>query len=594
LIGMREFLRREGLGNAPALLGAVAFGFGTHAFMLAVNAMAIAAFAWIPWVAVSARIFERRPSFRSLLVLTVVFAWQILAGHPQYLLYSLVLVVVLVTGGPGQIPVRRGLPAIAVALTIGFLLCSVLVLPATCYLKETNRSSSLTPSERRVDQMRLRDLAGYVSPWIGHRGFHGGRLEVRQHWATLHYIGLLPLLLALAAPMRGWRDYRIRRATWLVAVALLLALAGGLPGIGPVVQSLPPFTHTRHAALWLALADFGLAWLAAHGLSRVMAGSPRWRRAWWRRKLAGPAVVLTTLDLLSVAFCFQPSIRAEWFQKATAEEAFLARTVPTRGSWLRVVSWPPSDQPGVRPPGWLWGRDVADAIHTLRATLSPNLAAAAGFREIDGDNPLLPTTRHISLLRLATSRTPWDEPAHSILRRLSVTHVIADRSCPAFLRGVAFEDRSRIYEFPGLAPVRIVPTGAGIVREFHTDSSGEWLLRVRLVAPATVIVAETYMRGWRTTDALSRWPVRAMEEGLVGVVLPEGSHEVHLRYDPIEAKVGILLSLMVSVLLACAGAWQVGPFMQRCSCRQAASGVKCIWRFLTRRALRLSPMLVRL
>src|SRR5262249_55092769 len=121
-------------------------------------------------------------------------------------------------------------------------------------------------------------LISYVAPGL----FHRSGLWRPLAWDPFHtspeehlaYVGLVPLLLALVAILRGWRrDQAVRALTLLTVVTLILSLGPYAPGFG-LLSRLPGFSFFRGPARWSVATALALAILAGKGFD----GLPDWRR----------------------------------------------------------------------------------------------------------------------------------------------------------------------------------------------------------------------------------------------------------------------------------------------------------------------------
>jgi hypothetical protein len=76
-------------------------------------------------------------------------------------------------------------------------------------------------------------------------------------------------------------------------------------------------------------------------------------------------------------------------------------------------------------------------------------------------------------------------------------------------------------------------------------------LRVESNGPAVVVVSQIFYPGWKATVDGVEIPVYGVNVALTGMVLPGGSHDVHLFFRPASFRVGSAISL-VSVAVFCA------------------------------------------
>ena len=288
--GMYLLLRlnrwREGeaqLSRWASLAGALAFmfsdGFLTHFGNL--NLIAVAS--WLPWVfwAYLRGIGDQRLEIRWAVVAGVLLAGATLAGHAQVTLFialALGLYTVLETylalrqGASGQATssfvslLSRRLVYLFTCCLVAVLLAAVVLLPALELTRHSARAA-----------WDYQQTVGYsLSPaqWIGLLipGFFGRGPQF--HWGLwprveVGYLGVLPLILALLAMMRG-RPRRVWALLGLAVVTFLIALGIYSLPHGWLTRLVPGFGQFRAPARLVLVMDFGLAALAALGLDALL------------------------------------------------------------------------------------------------------------------------------------------------------------------------------------------------------------------------------------------------------------------------------------------------------------------------------------
>ncbi|MEK7474930.1 MAG: hypothetical protein AAB152_04760 [Candidatus Coatesbacteria bacterium] len=535
--GMAVFLRGRGLTPAAAAVGAVGFGLGAHpSFLLAVPP-ALCGYAWLPWVAAAAARVTDRPCARETAGLAIALGWLFLAGSPPYAVYGCALAAILLAVPGGRSVARLGGATAAGAL--GLALAAGVLLPFAGYLGESIRAAPLTPGAAGLDAMRPAGLLGLV--WPAAVIPAGPGAAAVGLWPSLHYLGVIPALLAAGALVALRRDPSVRAAAAILAAGLVLAVGPSVPGLGELLLRLPPLDRLRHPAMWMSLGGFGLAWLAATGADALAARS-RLRHA--------PAILvslaaLTWVDLALVRNRIQLTARAGAAMTPGTTERFLAG--PAGAGWHRVFVAPrlqESDEPAA-------GAD--EAARLLRASLRSNLTAVAGLRDADADNPIVPAGTASRLAAAKTSPSPWTPAAAAVFADLGVRHLIARGPIARAPDQPVFRGHVAIYALAGSrGPVWLEPAGAGILDPPERFEPGRWSFRVRTTRPCTAVVAESALRGWRM-EAPATARLAIVRGALLGVSLPPGDHAVRIRYDPWQARAGLCLGLLASVALLAAG-----------------------------------------
>ncbi len=288
--GMYLLLRlnrwREGeaqLSRWASLAGALAFmfsdGFLTHFGNL--NLIAVAS--WLPWVfwAYLRGVGEQRLEIRWAVVAGVLLAVATLAGHAQVTLF-IALALGLYTVLETYLALRRGASGQATSSIVS-LLPRRLVYLFTCCLVAVLLSAvvllpalELTRHSARAGWDYQQTVGYSLSPaqWIGLLipGFFGRGPQF--HWGLwprveVGYLGVLPLILALLAMMRG-RPRRVWALLGLAVITFLIALGIYSLPHGWLTRLVPGFGQFRAPARLVLVMDFGLAALAALGLDALL------------------------------------------------------------------------------------------------------------------------------------------------------------------------------------------------------------------------------------------------------------------------------------------------------------------------------------
>jgi hypothetical protein len=107
-----------------------------------------------------------------------------------------------------------------------------------------------------------------------------------------------------------------------------------------------------------------------------------------------------------------------------------------------------------------------------------------------------------------------------------------------------------------LASVRRDPAGTSPGRADVTEyRPGYVRLEVEAARPALVVAAEAHYPGWHAT--LDGQPAELLRANYLsqGVLVPEGTHTVELRYDPDSIRYGTLISIAGLLGLAALVVW---------------------------------------
>jgi hypothetical protein len=339
---MALLARRLGLNELAQTICGLAFGLSQYmvarAGFLSINAAA----AWLPWVilavqgldpdnlsgnySVSGEENTKNRSFwervRALFVfiagevyrvrwLVVCLALQLLAGHAQVAWYTLLLAFLWAAGlgwakagerlrshGPDR-PVRvtgqrmRGVfgvwTLLALALFLAAGLAAIQLLPTAEYLSQSQRSTSLDMDFALNYSFWPWRFLTLLAPDMFGNPVRGDYWGYGNYWEDAVYIGVLPILLALAAI--------VRRKRWamglfaLAALSFLLALGKNTPVFPWLYRWVPTFAMFQAPTRFSIWALFALSLLAGIGVQAWQ--RPTGRGLYWTRLATAGAFAVT-------------------------------------------------------------------------------------------------------------------------------------------------------------------------------------------------------------------------------------------------------------------------------------------------------------
>ncbi len=343
--GVYRLARHFETGVTAAGVAAISYAFSGSVLQQYCNVIFLVGAAWLPiaMLAADRMLAKESGRIRWAVLFGTVLALMVLGGDPQMAYNAGLLATMLAIWRwrherrsaehvPGRHRFWKSRPVmLALAAVVGLILSAVQVLPSLEFAQRSGRID-----EPMADRLLARSEPGThaahryhfsVGPWrmaeyvwpnvagrqypVHHRWFEVMPGEGRI-WTPSLYMGLLPLLLALAAMrFRRTRDgvvnaARVRWLSWTVVLALLAGF--GFHGLGWAVQEirflcggppiapgevgapfggvywlmtvfLPGYASFRYPAKLLVVAGLGLSVLAAIGWDRVFATpSPRFRR----------------------------------------------------------------------------------------------------------------------------------------------------------------------------------------------------------------------------------------------------------------------------------------------------------------------------
>ncbi len=610
--GLYLYLKRSPvwrLNHAPALVGALAYTF-SHPFIAHLGHPQFNdVLAWLPWTLWALDDAFRRS--RRIPWAGLTLGLMLLAGHGQAALYGGLVVGAyalwqLGEGGLGQAPRRLGRLLLVGVLALA--LAAPALLPGLERLPHTERA--LVPFELRrgyefppemlvnflaptYHGLGLRDFwpgwnrvesgyAGAVALYLALLGLLGG-LKRRRTWfllglggfAYLFALGYQGPLYAHLAPLpffaESWKTARI-----MFVLSLIIAIGAAL-GVEQLMQR-----RCRSAPVWsgLLLLGGGLLWLAAPAaVAGVPAGSPQARAlmglhfaallapltgllGWstWRGRPWGQAGL--SLLLLAELVALGALVETEPYHPTEEENAPLA--------FLRAD------------PGWF----RVDIDGTARGLFSPSLLLAEGFEVPQGTgNPMeffwynqfywavpykgAPAYRLFGAkyIVVASGELPGGEGIIPVFTEdpLVDIHLNTNSLPRAWLVYetvpiTTIEEAYAIIFDPSFEPGRRATVQDGP----QLQGSGEgWIevlrysphrvrLGVHTDAPALLVLSDVLYPGWEATIDGEATPLYRTNGIFRGVVVPEGSHRVELRYAPRPFRLGVGLLGMAVLAFAVA------------------------------------------
>jgi len=322
------FVRRLGLGAAPALLAAVVFALRGEVAAALVAPNLLEALAWLPVGAVAIADLVRAPGRRAVALLAAATALSFLAGYPQptvYVVYAWasLFLALLVHERPSLAGIAARVGTFGGALALGAAVAAVQLVPALELLQVGTRDP-----QGLTDQTMF-PISAFLTP---------GMIFLRGHAisGSLLAFGLFALAIAPAAVLA-----RDRRAIgwWAVGLAVLTMAwsLGRYTRLFDLYLALPALRLFRNPQRMLFVTNFAIADAAALGLATLTDEEARGPR---RRLLPIAVMALALLGLGDL-------IRLGWAPKATptlvafavAACVAIVALVAVTGPRRRAIGW---------------------------------------------------------------------------------------------------------------------------------------------------------------------------------------------------------------------------------------------------------------
>jgi hypothetical protein len=329
--GMVFWLRLRGLPAAAALLGAVLFALGAKQTVHLQHWNFAASTAWWPWMLAGIDGFASRGQGRFLFLTAVASAFSWLGGAAQMAYFGTLVAGAYALVLSPRLWRRRRLDALLAlgAAPIGLLLAAPIVLPVMELARLGPRGAGI--AYRFATSWKWPDRWGLALLLLP-RAYGGQwRLDEMNLWEATGYLGILPLGLAAAAPLR-------RRGLWLF---LSLGVLGVWLSFGEDAWLslhhafycfLPGYGSFRNPTRSLMVTSLASALLAAEG-SQALWDGDAFARRWARAGLVLAAIVALAPSL--------PRFASFSLDRAVAREgAVTAAVLALVGlAWLAVGRW---------------------------------------------------------------------------------------------------------------------------------------------------------------------------------------------------------------------------------------------------------------
>jgi hypothetical protein len=267
-LGMFLLARRWSGSDFGAAVAGIVIAFNGLAFNFMLWPNNAAGYAWMPWLILlleKAVMGGESPpqTRRAIVVAGIVGSLQMLAGAPEVIFQTWIIAgVVVLTAAPALAPVpllqRFSRAGLVLLLTVG--LSAAQLLPTLDLIQHSHRTT---------------DFAGtiWAMPWWGWGNFlvpllhsfawqSGVFFQHDQYWTSSYYLGIGPIILALAA---AWRLRNLRwtllTLTGLGALLMALGSAGYLHSL--VKQCFPFLGFMRYPIKFVVTAVFLVPLLSA-------------------------------------------------------------------------------------------------------------------------------------------------------------------------------------------------------------------------------------------------------------------------------------------------------------------------------------------
>jgi hypothetical protein len=572
------WMRRQGLGEAPALAGALAFGLGGFLLLWLGWPLANSA-ALLPLVLYAVARCDDPGGRRDALLLAASVLALLLGGHPETILYALGVILAFLASRIFQRP-KTSRWALARraggALIVAGMVAAPVLLPALEYLPNTLRAARMrepSPAQGGTPLLARTYLPLAAPNAYGDDRFAGYWGRANSNEDASGFVGTAMLLAALLSLGARRRFPQEGVALGIAAICLLLIAPGS------------PASHRLLLPLSLCLA-----YLGACTLERFQRGEVRW----W------PLVVVAVglAALLAWGYLAHPDpvdpgrlaiFRFGWLRWQLRFLAFATLLLAGAASWRRpmrtlavygvaatilaelLLLHRPANPPMPRrlalpvngPLAFLQRNLGDDRMAALGRDFPPNLAALYGLRDARVYNPTAPRAY---VERIAPIVFAWwgeipllGAPGHPLYGRLGVRYLLAaaDAQLPPPLKRVFADADGSVWQQPRVR-ARLFLEGAppaGSPLDLPRLESSWITAKVSLGGTQRLGSSVYQDGGWRVLVNGRGRPADVEQGVFLAAGLPAGEDRVDLLYRP----AAFLWGLAIAAVGLAAGVAMLGP-----------------------------------
>ncbi len=288
--GIVSLSKKMGWTALAQTVSALAFSLSGYLVARSHFLSIISSAAWLPWILFAAyQLVHSENKKRPLLLLTFFVAMQLLAGHAQTSWYTLILTFALISFWAWQKSTKGELWRTWLNFGIaGFwaaVLATAQLLPTAEYLMQSHRTSSFEFSQAMTYSFWPWRFLTIFLPNLFGSPANGDYWGYAAFWEDATYIGLIPILLAIAFIFYKKKSDSIKKFVTflliLIGFSFLFALGDNTPVFPWIYRNIPTFDMFQAPARYLIWAVFAFAMLAGLG---VMAWQrPQGRSLYWAR-----------------------------------------------------------------------------------------------------------------------------------------------------------------------------------------------------------------------------------------------------------------------------------------------------------------------
>ncbi len=288
------YLKNLKLHEAASTIGSIAFSFSGVVVSWLTWGTIVHTFLWLPLClyAVDKLLVTRNIKFLFILFLALTFS--ILAGHPQSLLYLIIVTnayffLRFVENGKRL----KSLLHFYIAILLSFVITSFQWVPLLNFLNLSARLSDRQFTQIEGWFLPWQNLIQFISPDFFGNPATLNYSGVFNYAEFVGYIGIIPLIFAFLSLTKINRT--IIFFSGFVLISLIFALPSGISSL-PYITSIP-FLSSLQPTRLLLIVCFSLSVLSAFGLNHLIKKTIKWKHLLVLLPLVGILVTLWILVL---------------------------------------------------------------------------------------------------------------------------------------------------------------------------------------------------------------------------------------------------------------------------------------------------------
>lgn len=585
------FARSINLSKPASFLAASTFTLSGTLTTQIVHLTIIQALSYFPAEMYLLEIYLQRKKPLVLILLSFTIGLQILAGFYQIILYSLIFMIIYLAGRivfekKPRIKLKIVIP-IFLAILASFATAAVQLLPTWEFTQISTRASSVTDEEMKLFPYPPKHLITLIKPYFFGDPRTGTYPLPSASWGLFGenttYIGILPLILAVLALIRGRKNPKVIIMATLGLLCLLLMLGKNSPLT--LLFNIPPLSLFRVPARWIIFFTFSLSILAGFGLDIL------------QKKFKKTAIILailaiTTIDCLN--FSAKYNLRgptSEWLAQ-TQTANFLKKDT----SLFRIdgggtsLLW----NSKLNSTGW---RTDSGYFLKLLDSQDPNWNITQNLEHVDS-YPIIKTQREKTLSNLRNSdltqtKTGFEmgHVSRNVLDVENVKYIISPYEISARDLELVFqtstEPRFSVYQNKTVLPRTFVATNWQVIQNANQYQT---LLALETFDPKTTVVLEkdlshlpfkskntstkitkyenrvveaevetdsggifvisdSFYPGWKARVDGKEVEILAANINQRAIVVESGKHQIRFSYEPQSFKQGAIISIASTIFL---------------------------------------------